>query len=93
MGQRLGAGVAEKWAGAGELSVTPGAVSRQVKNLEGSLATPLHVDAEMKAGTLVELPDAPAVEVGGFYLLTGSNQSKAVRRFRTWLHQEFTLLD
>ncbi|MEM1201377.1 MAG: LysR substrate-binding domain-containing protein, partial [Pseudomonadota bacterium] len=53
------------------------------------LATPLHIEAEMKSGALVELPDAPAVEVGGFYLLTSPNQSKAVRQFRSWLHQEF----
>ncbi|MEM8688371.1 MAG: transcriptional regulator, partial [Pseudomonadota bacterium] len=52
------------------------------------LATPLHVEAEMRSGALVELPDAPPVEVGGFYLLPGSNQSKTVRQFRIWLQNE-----
>ena len=53
------------------------------------LATPLNVEAELKSGALVELPDVPAVEVGGLYLLTAPRKSQAVRRFRTWLHQEF----
>ncbi len=56
------------------------------------LATPLHVEAEIKSGALIELPDAPAVEVGGLYLLTGSTRTKAVRQFRTWLHKEFAEL-
>ena len=56
------------------------------------LATPLEIDAELKSGALVELPDVHPVEVGGFYLLTGPHKSQAVRRFRKWLHQEFAAL-
>ncbi len=56
------------------------------------LATPMQIEADLKSGALVELPDVRAVEVGGFYLLTGANQSRAVRRFRTWLCEEFAAL-
>lgn len=69
------------------------ALRAAVAGLGMVLATPLNVDAELKSGALVELPDVEPVEMGGFYLLTGANKSQAVRQFRTWLREEFAALE
>ena len=39
-------------------------------------------------GTLVELPDAPAIELGGYWLLASKRPRRVVEKFRAWLREK-----
>ena len=52
------------------------------------LATRLSVISELAEGSLVELPGAMPVEMGGYYLLLGPHKERTTRQFRTWLKKE-----
>ncbi|WP_282610349.1 LysR family transcriptional regulator [Pelagibius sp. Alg239-R121] len=52
------------------------------------LMPPVMTLREIQAGSLVELPDAPAAELGDFHLLTTLRPRSVVEKFRTWLLNE-----
>lgn len=56
------------------------------------LAPSLMTISELKAGSLVVLPDVEPAELGAFYLLTGLRSGGVVKKFRNWLMKELTSL-
>lgn len=55
------------------------------------LAPSLMTMAELKAGSLVVLPDVEPLELGAFYLLLGPRTSGIVKDFRKWLLSELAV--
>jgi LysR family glycine cleavage system transcriptional activator len=52
------------------------------------LMPPIMTEREIQAGSLVELPGAPAIELGAFRLLTTPHPRPVVEKFRKWLLKE-----
>ena len=73
---------------ADRFDIDDAAIRAAVAGLGMVLAPKLTTEAETTSGTLVELPGAPSVEVGAFYLSSHALGTRAAEKFRIWLHRQ-----
>lgn len=64
------------------------AIHGAVAGLGMVLAPPFMTMREVSMGTLVALPDAPAIELGGYWLLSNKRPRRVVEKFHAWLREK-----